>query len=103
MQSSVAALSSPVVDGYCPIVSDTTALIFISGRDRMPVGRLGLKAGWGMRDGQFGPAVHRGVPHPPSPIPHPATLYPHPNRTRRASARGCDRGPPLPQEADLSA
>src|SRR5438105_2820511 len=45
MQSSVAVLSSPIVDGKGPIVSDTTALVFISGGNKMPVASSGLEAG----------------------------------------------------------
>src|SRR5689334_23620009 len=76
MDSSVAAFSSPVVDGYCPIVSDTTALIFISGRDRMPVGRLGLEAGCEAGCGMGGCAVRAGRlgSSSASRIPHPASL-----------------------------
>jgi hypothetical protein len=43
MESSAAAFSSPIVDGIGPIVSDTTALVFISGGNRTPVEASGLE------------------------------------------------------------
>src|SRR6185437_12511768 len=38
MQSSVAVVSPLIVDGKGSIVSETTALVFICGRDTMPMG-----------------------------------------------------------------
>src|SRR6266853_1710729 len=43
MNSSAAAFSSPIVDGIGPIVSDTTALVFISGGNKTPVDPLRLE------------------------------------------------------------
>ncbi len=42
MITTLAVFSSPIVDGEGPLVSDTTALVFIAGGIKMPLGLCGL-------------------------------------------------------------
>src|SRR6266404_2683233 len=99
MNSSAAAFSSPIVDGMGPIVSDTTALVFISAGNKTPVGPMGLEAGGGKREGGSGkrgrereefasggslPASR--FPLPPSPFP----LFYIPAEVKLAARQGDD-------------
>src|SRR6266404_1934731 len=104
MNSSAAAFSSPIVDGMGPIVSDTTALVFISAGNKTPVGPMGLEAGGGKREGgsvrgsgkrEAGSEAestgtshlcHWRVPLPPSPFP----LFYIPAEVKLAARQGDD-------------
>src|SRR6266550_8622093 len=77
MESSAAAFSSPIVDGIGPIVSDTTALVFISARNKTPVGPMRLESREeGSGKGEASVAQMSGSRYPASRFPLPPSRFP---------------------------